>query len=76
MRRLAVLLAIASFPALLRAQYRIVNTFAVGGDGGWDYVVPDPANHRIFIGRQTRVMVVNENDGKLPGSFQVMVVAR
>jgi hypothetical protein len=29
--------------------------------------VPDPANHRIFIGRQTRVMVVDENDGKLLG---------
>jgi DNA-binding beta-propeller fold protein YncE len=67
MRRLAVLLALASAPALLAAQYRITHTFAVGGDGSWDYVVPDPANHRLFIGRQNRVMVVNANDGKLLG---------
>ena len=67
MRRLAVLLALASAPALLAAQYRITHTFAVGGDGSWDYVVSDPANHRLFIGRQNRVMVVNANDGKLLG---------
>ena len=67
MRRLASVLAITSIPALVQAQYRIVSTFAVGGEGSWDYVVPDPASHRIFIGRQTRVMVVDENDGKLLG---------
>src|SRR5438132_4691802 len=47
--------------------YRITSTFAVGGDGSWDYVVPDPPQHRLFIGRQNRVMVVDENDGKLLG---------
>jgi hypothetical protein len=67
MRRLAALLMLAASPALLAAQYRITRTFAVGGDGTWDYVVPDPPNHRLFIGRQNRVMVVDENDGKLLG---------
>src|SRR5262249_59978389 len=28
---------------------------------------PDPPNHRLFIGRQNRVMVVDENDGALLG---------
>ena len=53
----------------LRAQnlYKITHTYPVGGDGGWDYVVPDPPHHRVFIGRQNRVMVVDENDGKLLG---------
>src|ERR1017187_2120484 len=67
MRRLAILVALASTPAVLSAQYRITHTFAVGGEGSWDYVVPDPANHRLFIGRQTRVMVVDETDGRLLG---------
>ena len=67
MRRVAVLLAFASAPALLAAQYRITRTFPTGGDGSWDYVVSDPPNHRIFIGRQNRVMIVDENDGKLLG---------
>jgi DNA-binding beta-propeller fold protein YncE len=45
--------------------YRITHTFTLGGDGSWDYVVPDPASHRVFIGRQNRVMVVDENGGLL-----------
>lgn len=41
----------------------------LGGEGSWDYVVPDPPNHRVFIGRQDRVMAVDENDGKLLGEI-------
>jgi DNA-binding beta-propeller fold protein YncE len=67
MHRLALLLALASSPAALSAQYHISHHYTVGGEGGWDYVVPEPANHRIFIGRQDRVMVVDENDGRLLG---------
>jgi DNA-binding beta-propeller fold protein YncE len=47
--------------------YRITHTYTLGGDGSWDYVIPDPPQHRLFIGRQNRVMVVDENDGKLLG---------
>src|SRR5271169_3530338 len=56
--------------ALLIAQapsYHVTHTYTLGGDGRWDYVVPDPANHRLFIARQTRVMVVDEDSGKLLG---------
>jgi DNA-binding beta-propeller fold protein YncE len=67
MRRLVILLSLISSPALAVAQFGVVNTFAVGGDGSWDYVVPDVPNHRLFIGRQNRVMVVDETDGKLLG---------
>jgi DNA-binding beta-propeller fold protein YncE len=48
-------------------EYHITHTYAVGGDGSWDYVVPDPPNHRVFVARQNRVMVIDENDGKLLG---------
>ena len=67
MRRLALLLSVVAAPGLLGAQYSITHTFAVGGNGSWDYVVPDPANHRLFIGRQNRVMVVDDRSGKLIG---------
>jgi DNA-binding beta-propeller fold protein YncE len=49
------------------STYRIARTYALGGDGLWDYVVPDPPNHRLFIARQTRVMVVDEENGRLLG---------
>lgn len=48
-------------------QYHIAHTWPLGGEGSWDYVVPDPPNHRLFIARQNRLMVVDENTGKLIG---------
>jgi DNA-binding beta-propeller fold protein YncE len=57
--------------AMLLAQsktsYHVTHTYTLGGDGGWDYVVPDPPNHRLFIARQTRVMVVDADKGNLLG---------
>jgi hypothetical protein len=66
------LLVLATATAtLLLAQsssmYRITHTYVLGGDGGWDYIVPDPPNHRLFIARQNRLMVVAEENGKLLG---------
>jgi len=67
MRRLAAVIALAVTPSVAAAQYQSTRTFTIGGDGSWDYVVPDPPHHRLFIGRQNRLMVVDENDGKLIG---------
>jgi DNA-binding beta-propeller fold protein YncE len=50
------------------ASYTITHTYPVGGEGSWDYIIPDAARHRVFIGRQDRVMVVDETDGKLLGA--------
>jgi len=47
--------------------YQVTRTYELGGDGGWDYIVPEPAQHRVFIGRTNRVMVVDEDNGKLLG---------
>jgi outer membrane protein assembly factor BamB len=54
--------AVAQSPA-----YHITHSYALGGDGSWDYVVPDPPNHRVFLARQTRVMAIDENTGALLG---------
>lgn len=67
MRRLLLLALSAAEPLFAQGTYQITHTYPVGGAGSWDYVVPDPAHHRVFIGRSDRVMVVDENDGKLLG---------
>jgi DNA-binding beta-propeller fold protein YncE len=69
MRRLAIAIALIAGPSLPAQAntYRITQRYTLGGDGGWDYVVPDPPNHRLFIGRQNRVMVVDEISGRLLG---------
>jgi DNA-binding beta-propeller fold protein YncE len=69
MHRLILLLSLFAAPALSAQSYTITHTYTVGGDGGWDYVVPDAANHRLFIGRSNRVMVVDMNDGHLIGEI-------
>jgi hypothetical protein len=65
---LIVTLALAApLSAVPDSNYRITHTYTLGGDGGWDYIIPDPPNHRLFIARQNRVMVVDEDNGTLLG---------
>src|SRR4051812_14230239 len=63
---LAAIMAAAPLFAQAPA-YRVTHTYTLGGDGTWDYVVPHPTNHRLFVARQTRVMVIDEDTGKLLG---------
>jgi len=70
MRNIALVLTLAATTFLLAQpspSYRVTHTYTLGGDGSWDYIVPDPPNHRLFIARQNRVMVVDEDSGTLLG---------
>jgi DNA-binding beta-propeller fold protein YncE len=51
------------------ADYKVVKTWKVGGDGGWDYLTADSVGHRLFIARATRVMVVDTESGKQIGEI-------
>src|SRR5258705_338911 len=64
---LAVVQSAAAQSQPSTGRYVVANTHIVGGDGGWDYVIPDPARHRVFVARENRVMVLDENDGRLLG---------
>ena len=69
MRNIALVFTLTGVAALLAqsSSYRITQTYLLGGDGRWDYVVPDPPNHRVFIARENRVIVVDEDRGTLLG---------
>src|SRR6202790_5370999 len=70
MRNSALVLTLATMTSLFAQSspaYRVTHTYTLGGDGSWDYIVPDPPNHRLFIARQNRVMVVDEDSGMLVG---------
>ncbi|HEV2473675.1 MAG TPA: YncE family protein, partial [Chthonomonadales bacterium] len=51
------------------ANYHVIRTFTVGGEGFWDYLTSDPSSHRLYISRGSHVMVVNENSGKVIGDI-------
>lgn len=59
--------------------FHVLNTFALGGDGSWDYLRFDPAANRLFIARSTRVTVVDlathQVSGEIPGTAGVHGVA-
>ncbi len=70
MRNVALVLTLATAASLLAqssSSYRVTHTYLLGGDGSWDYVVPDPPHHRLFVARQNRVMVIDEDNGTLLG---------
>jgi DNA-binding beta-propeller fold protein YncE len=70
MRKIAVVSILFAAPLLAQSPspaYHITHTYTLGGDGSWDYIVPDPPNHRLFVGRENRVMVIDEDTGKLLG---------
>jgi YVTN family beta-propeller protein len=62
-----MLAAVALLSGQASSSYKVTHTYTLGGDGSWDYVVPDPPNHRVFIARQNRVMVIDEDNGMLLG---------
>src|SRR5258705_10895274 len=80
---LAVVQSAAAQSQASTGRYVVANTHIVGGDGGWDYVIPDPARHRVFVARENRAMVLDENDGRLlgevaavPGAHAVAVIGK
>jgi YVTN family beta-propeller protein len=50
-------------------DYKVVTTWKLGGDGGWDYLTSDGDGHRLFITRGTHVMVVDTESGKQVGDI-------
>jgi DNA-binding beta-propeller fold protein YncE len=70
MRLRVLVLALATTSSLFAqstSHYRVTQSFPPGGDGGWDYIIPDRTAHRIYIARENRLMVVDAASGKLVG---------
>ncbi len=66
----AALTAVFAVPALVSAQgpYKVLTTWKLGGEGGWDYLTAEGSAHRLYITRGMRVDVVDTNSGKIIGT--------
>ncbi len=49
--------------------YHVIRAVTLGGDGRWDYLTLDTTRGRLFIARQTRVMVVDPETGASLGEI-------
>src|ERR1019366_8966821 len=63
------LLVAAAALAAAGPGYKVVNTYKVGGDGGWDYLTADAAARRLYISRATHVIVLDLDSGKSVGDI-------
>jgi len=59
----------AAVSAAATPGYKIVSTYKVGGDGGWDYLIADAAARRLYISRSTHVIVLDLDSGKTVGDI-------
>jgi hypothetical protein len=50
--------------AAAQGHWAVEKTFHIGGEGGWDYVTVDSANHRLYVPRSTHTMVIDTRSGK------------
>jgi hypothetical protein len=51
------------------ASYHVLREVRLGGAGGWDYLTPDSAAHRVFVTRGTHVMVVDTRTDSVVGDL-------
>lgn len=65
----ALLLFGFTLGALGQSQWSVKQTFDIGGEGGWDYVTVDAANHRLFVTRATHTQVIDDESGKVLGDI-------
>jgi DNA-binding beta-propeller fold protein YncE len=66
---LTFLVLAVCLPAPAQTNWRVTNTFHVGGEGGWDYLTVDSATHRLFVPRGTHTIVIDAESGKTLGDI-------
>jgi DNA-binding beta-propeller fold protein YncE len=64
-----MVLTASILPASAQTSWKVLNTFHVGGPGGWDYVTVDAPNHRLFVTRSTHTQAIDEQTGKVLGDI-------
>lgn len=66
---LSVLMFAATLTLAADSGYHLLNTYKLGGDGGWDYLSFDSSARRLYISRATHVIVIDADSGKPVGDI-------
>jgi DNA-binding beta-propeller fold protein YncE len=72
MLKLTALLVGLAAGAVVQAadpNYHVVKEIQIGGDGGWDYLILDPAPHRLYVSHATKIVVVDTETGRVVGEI-------
>lgn len=49
--------------------YKVIKTYKIGGDGGWDYLLADSAARRLYVSRASHVIVLDLDSLKTVGDI-------
>src|SRR5882672_7876991 len=49
--------------------YHFLKEIPVGGEGGWDYLSVDAANHRLYVAHATKVVVIDTQTDTIVGEI-------
>ena len=60
---------LTTIAAAADSGYRVIKTYKLGGDGGWDYLNLDSSSRRLYISRATHVIVIDADSGKPVGDI-------
>ena len=66
-------LSLVMTAALSFAQgYKVSGEIPIGGSGGWDYLIADSENHRLYVSHGTEVVVIDLDSQKPAGRISGM----
>ena len=65
-----ILLLASCQPVIAQTFWEVVNTFQIGGQGGWDYLTVDPQTHLLYVPRTTHTQVIDPQSGKIVAAFE------
>jgi YVTN family beta-propeller protein len=66
-----IALALAAFATtqLRGAEYHLIKTIPVGGEGGWDYASVDEAARRLYVSHASKVVVIDIEKNTVVGEI-------
>jgi YVTN family beta-propeller protein len=65
----AVIVPLVCTAALAQSKYHLLDTIKVGGDGGWDILIADPGNHRLYVSHGSHVVVIDTSTDTVVGDI-------
>lgn len=66
---LSAIPAAAALAAPAAHPWHVIQRYALGGEGGWDYLALDQSMQRLYVSRSDRVVVLDARDGKRIGEI-------
>ncbi|HST28918.1 MAG TPA: YncE family protein [Rudaea sp.] len=65
----AIPLAVPFVAAAAAPHYAVVQHYAIGQSGGWDYLTYSADGHRLYVSRFDRVLVIDADTGKIEATI-------